>query len=85
MVGGDLKRISNNEPAGLIYSEDSSGKKLTWEKYHKFAGIDCSGFVSNLWGISKKNTSMLLDFSDRIGTMSIKSTTQTRTNSITQL
>ena len=56
-----------SEPAGLIYSKNSNGVSLTWDTYHKFAGIDCSGFVSRLWNLSNhRSTSELINYADRI-------------------
>lgn len=74
------QRIANKEPAGEIHSryninikkdpnDPTQGAKIESEIYKNFAGIDCSGLVSLLWGYSKltrRNTSGLLDVSYRI-------------------
>lgn len=66
-ISGFDTRISNGEPAGLIYSKNSNDVALTWETYHKFAGIDCSGFVSRLWSLTThRSTKELLNYADRI-------------------
>ena len=51
------QRINKGEPAGLIYStyfKDGIETKTPSSLYSQFAGIDCSGFVSQLWGLSDK-------------------------------
>ena len=64
------QRIKKGEPAGLIYStyfKDGKETKTPYSLYIKFAGIDCSGFVSQIWGLSDKfGTSNLHDVGYRI-------------------
>jgi hypothetical protein len=58
------EKLKKGHVAGKAFSKKVNGKAV----YGKFAGIDCSGFVTRVWGITKKKygTSTLSGISRKI-------------------